>query len=435
MEHVQMPEIIVSPATPSITQTASDPQAQSQQVQSGDSLETTQTTLPTSTAEAGISMTAIPPLVAPSMSATEIVVKTKTIELTAEEIDKKNAIVSQIDFSDSTLSLNYGIGLEKALTPITEGILSSTRTRDLGAVGGIITDVMVQVKNIDLDGKDKSFLSRLFNNVRNKVEVLKAEFADVEKNINRLDRELEGYQITLRQDFILMEKLYEQNREFARALSLYILAGKEALAAYRTGKLTEMTTKAQRTGDVEDAQEVKRAESLLNSFEKRLDALMTVKTSSIQMAPQIQLMQNNNMNLAESLNNTRSLVLPMWKSQYSLAIMIEHERQIVDVQRKVTDATNELLRKNAEMLKQASVEIAKEGERPIIDIETLRYVNTQIISSLEDILRIQDEGRKMRTESERAYQQIEAELAAQSMKFAQQTSVLSGADEAARLTQ
>jgi uncharacterized protein YaaN involved in tellurite resistance len=167
----------------------------------------------------------------------------------------------------------------------------------------------------------------------------------------------------------------------------------------------------------------------VNSFEKRLDALMAIKTSSIQMAPQIQLMQNNNMSLAESLNNTRSLVLPLWKSQYSLAIMIEHERQVVDVQRKVTDATNELLRKNAEMLHQATVDIAKEGERPIIDAETLRHVNTQIISSLDEIVRIQEEGRKLRAESEKVYRDIEGELVAHTLKYAQQTSLLSGAQE------
>jgi uncharacterized protein YaaN involved in tellurite resistance len=367
--------------------------------------------------------------VAPVPVQAEIVVAPKIVQLSAEEASKKDAIVKQIDFADATLSMNYGVGLEKALAPITESILSSTRTRDLGAVGSLITNVMVQVKNIDTEGKDKSFLSRLFNNARNKVEVLKAEFSNVEDNINRLDRELEGYQITLRQDFMLMEKLYEQNRSFARSLTLYVLAGQEALEGYRNGQLAELIAKAQTSGLAEDAQEVKRAESLANSFEKRLDALMAIKTTSIQMAPQIQLMQGNNMSLAESLNNTRSLVLPLWKSQYSLAIVIEHERQIVDVQKKVSDATNELLRKNAEMLRQATVDIAKEGERPIIDIETLRHVNTQIISSLEDILRIQEEGRKLRAESEQAYAQIEGELAAQAMKFARSGSLLSGEQE------
>jgi uncharacterized protein YaaN involved in tellurite resistance len=369
----------------------------------------------------------IPASIAPMP--TEVVVKPKIVELTQEEMDKKDAIVKQIDFSDPTLPLQYGVGLEKALAPITENILSSTRTRDLGGVGSLITDVMVQVKNIDLDGEEKGFFAKLFSGAKTKIEVLKAGYADVEKNINKLDRELEGYQITMHQDFILMEKMYEQNRAFARSLTLYILAGKEAVEKYRQGELAELAARANSTKDAEDAQELRRAEALLNSFEKRIDALMAIKTSSVQMAPQIQLMQNNNMSLAESLNNTRSLVLPMWKSQYSLAIMIEHERQAVDVQKKVTDTTNELLRKNAEMLRQASVDIAKEGERPIIDLETLRHVNAQIIGSLEDIMRIQEEGRKMRAESEKAYSQIESELVAQAIKYSAQTSLLSGAQE------
>jgi len=230
-----------------------------------------------------------------------------------------------------------------------------------------------------------------------------------------------------------MEKLYEQNRAFVRSLSLYILAGKEALAQYKAGDFAALVAKAQASGQAEDAQEAKRAETAISRFERRLDALQAIKTSSIQMAPQIQLMQNNNVTLAENLNNTRSLVLPLWKNQYSIAILVEHERQAVEVQKAVTDATNELLKKNADMLRQATVDIARESERPVIDIDTLKHVNTQVIASLEDILKIQEEGRKLRAESEKAYQQIEDELAAQTMKFAENVSLISGGEEARKV--
>ena len=328
--------------------------------------------------------------------------------LTEEERKTVDAFAKQIDLTNSAMVLQYGAGTQKKMADFSESALENVRSKDLGEVGELLSGVVKELKDFD-EEEEKGFFG-FFKKASNKIESMKVKYAKAEANVNEIVKVLEKHQVQLMKDTALLDKMYELNLTYFKELSMYILAGKKKLQEVRSTQLAELTSRAQASGLPEDAQAAKDLDSMCERFEKKIHDLELTRMISIQTAPQIRLVQNNDTLMVEKIQSTIVNTIPLWKSQMVLALGVEHSTQAAEAQRQVTDMTNELLRKNAEKLKMATVETAKESERGIVDMETLKATNESLISTLDEVMNIQREGRQKRREAEAELQNMEQEL-------------------------
>lgn len=328
--------------------------------------------------------------------------------LTEEEKQAVAAFAEQIDLTNSSMILQYGAGTQKKMADFSENALENVKTKDLGEVGNLLSGVVKELKSFD-EEEEKGFLG-IFKKTSNTIQNMKAKYAKAETNVNQICQVLETHQVQLMKDIAILDKMYELNLTYFKELSMYILAGKKKLQEVREGKQQEMIKKAQESNLPEDAQAARDLENMCNRFEKKLHDLELTRTISIQTAPQIRLVQGNDTLMVEKIQSTVVNTIPLWKSQMVLALGVEHSTQAAEAQRKVTDMTNELLKKNAEKLQMATVETAKESERGIVDIETLKATNESLINTLDEVMRIQSEGRQKRKEAEAEMVRLEGEL-------------------------
>lgn len=328
--------------------------------------------------------------------------------LTPEERQAVEAFTSQIDLTDSALILQYGAGTQKKMADFSESALENVKTKDMGEIGELLSGVVRELKDFD-EEEEKGFLG-IFKKTSNKIATMKVKYAKAETNINQICKVLENHQVQMMKDIAILDKMYEVNLTYFKELSMYILAGKKKLQETRNYKLQELMMKAQQSGLPEDAQAAKDLDSMCNRFEKKIHDLELTRTISIQTAPQIRLVQGNNTLMVEKIQSTIVNTIPLWKSQMVLSLGVEHSTQAAAAQREVSNMTNELLKKNAEKLKIATVETAKEAERGIVDIDTLKVTNESLISTLDEVMHIQKEGRQKRQEAELEMQRLENEL-------------------------
>lgn len=329
--------------------------------------------------------------------------------LTEEEQRMVEQFTSQIDLNNTNVILQYGAGTQKKMADFSEKALSNVQTKDLGEIGELITDVVSELKGFNAEEEEKGFFGRLKKSTQ-KLSNLKSKYDKAEVNVNKICKVLEGHQVQLLKDAALLDKMYEQNKVYFKELSMYILAGKRKLEQVRTTELPALLERANKSGLPEDAQAAKDLDSLCTRFEKKIHDLELTRMISVQTAPQIRLVQNNDTIMVEKIQSTIVNTIPLWKSQMVLAMGLEHSVQASKAQREVTDFTNDLLKKNAEKLKIATIETAKESERGIVDMETLRVTNESLISTLDEVLRIQVEGKEKRREAEQEMQRLEGEL-------------------------
>lgn len=329
--------------------------------------------------------------------------------LTAEEKKMVEDFSQKIDLHNSQAILQYGAGTQKKMADFSENALKNVRTKDMGEVGDMLSGLVVELKSFEITEEDKGILG-LFKKSANKVTGLKAKYDKTETNVNNVCQALEKHQVTLMKDIALLDKMYDANLSYFKELSMYIIAGKQKLEEVRNGELAEAKAKAQASNLPEDAQAAKDIEAMCDRFEKKLHDLELTRMISIQTAPQIRLVQNNDTMMAEKIQSTLVNTIPLWKSQMVLALGIEHSNQAAKAQREVTDVTNELLKKNADLLKTASVETAKESERGIVDMETLQHTNETLISNFDEVMKIQEDGRAKRQAAEQEMQRLETEL-------------------------
>lgn len=329
--------------------------------------------------------------------------------LTAEEKKMVEDFSQKIDLHNSQAILQYGAGTQKKMADFSENALKNVRTKDMGEVGDMLSGLVVELKSFEITEEDKGILG-LFKKSANKVTGLKAKYDKTETNVNNVCQALEKHQVTLMKDIALLDKMYDANLSYFKELSMYIIAGKQKLEEVRNGELAEAKAKAQASNLPEDAQAAKDIEAMCDRFEKKLHDLELTRMISIQTAPQIRLVQNNDTMMAEKIQSTLVNTIPLWKSQMVLALGIEHSNQAAKAQREVTDVTNELLKKNADLLKTASVETAKESERGIVDMETLQHTNETMISTFDEVMKIQEDGRAKRQAAEQEMQRLETEL-------------------------
>lgn len=328
--------------------------------------------------------------------------------LSEEEKAQVAAFAEQIDLTNSTVILQYGAGTQKKMAEFSETALSNVKSKDLGEVGTLLSGVVAELKDFD-EEETKGFLG-LFKKGSNKLETLKAKYAKAEANVNEIVQVLEGHQVQLLKDVAVLDKMYELNLTYYKELTMYILAGKKKLQEVRSTQLSELRAKAEATGLAEDAQAAKDLDDMCNRFEKKLYDLELTRQIAMQTAPQIRMVQSNDTIMVEKIQSTVVNTIPLWKSQMVLALGVEHSMQAAEAQRQVTDITNELLKKNAEKLKITSVETAKEAERGIVDMETLKTTNQALISTFDEVMKIQQEGRVKRQEAEAEMQRMENEL-------------------------
>ena len=328
--------------------------------------------------------------------------------LNEEEKRQVEEFAKQIDLHNSTAILQYGVGTQKKMADFSGNALENVKTKDLGEVGEMLSDVVTQLKVFD-EEEEKGFLG-LFKKPAHKLESMKAKYARAETNVNKICEALENNQVQLLKDISLLDKMYDLNLTYFKELSMYILAGKKKLAETRETELPQLLAKAKASGLPEDAQAARDLEALCDRFEKKLHDLELTRMVSIQTAPQIRLVQSSDTMMVEKIQSTIVNTIPLWKSQMVLALGVTHAEQAAKAQREVSDMTNELLRKNAEVLKTASIESAKESERGIIDMETLKNTNANLISTLDEVMKIQADGREKRRIAEQEMQNMENEL-------------------------
>ncbi len=328
--------------------------------------------------------------------------------LTQEERKMVEDFAGQIDLRNSTVILQYGAGAQKKIADFSETALANVRTKDLGEIGELLSGVVSELRKFD-EEEDKGLFG-IFKRSGNKIEAMKSKYDKAEVNISKICGVLEEHQIQLLKDTAMLDKMYDLNKNYYKELSMYILAGKKKLDKAKKDELPVLMEKARTSGLPEDAQAVNDFVALCDRFEKKIHDLELTRMVSIQMAPQIRLIQGNDTIMAEKIQSTLVNTIPLWKSQMVLALGVSHSAQASQAQREVTDMTNELLKKNAAVLKLATVETAKEAERSIVDIETLKQTNESLISTLDEVVRIQEEGRQKRKEAEVELRRIEGEL-------------------------
>ena len=329
--------------------------------------------------------------------------------LTDAEKKMVDDFAKQIDLHNSAAILQYGAGAQKKMADFSESALANVRTKDLGEVGDMLSSVVTELKSFDTEEEEKGFLG-LFRKSANKMTAMKAKYEKAETNVSKICKVLENHQVQLMKDVAVLDKMYELNKTYFKELSMYILAGKKKLAYVRDTELPALIKKAQESGLPEDAQVARDLDALCGRFEKKLHDLELTRQISLQTAPQIRLVQGNDTMMVEKIQSTVVNTIPLWKSQMVLALGVAHSADAAKAQREVTDMTNELLRKNAQTLKMATVETAKESERGIVDMETLKATNESLISTLDEVMRIQQEGHQKRMEAEVEMQKIEDEL-------------------------
>lgn len=335
--------------------------------------------------------------------------------LTEEEKKMAAEYAQQIDLYDSGAVLQYGAGVQKKMADFSEKALENVRTKDLGEIGDLLSGVVTELRDFD-EEETKGFFG-FFKKSANKVTALKARYEKAEANISRICETLEGYQRQLLKDAAILDKMYGQNLEYFRELSIYIAAGKKKLEDTRNVQLPALVQKANATGLAEDIQAARDLESMCERFEKKVHDLELTRMIAIQTAPQIRLVQNNDTQMVEKIQSTIVNTVPLWKSQMVLALGVEHSAQAAQAQREVTDMTNELLKKNAERLKMATIESARESERGIVDMETLKTTNEALISTLDEVMKIQQEGREKRRAAEAEIGRLEGDLKAKLLEI------------------
>ena len=316
----------------------------------------------------------------------------------------------KIDITDSNMVLQYGAAAQKNVAGFSENALSSVRTKDLGEVGKSLSDLVVELKGFGQEEEEKKGLFGLFKKTGNKLEAMKAQYAKVEANVDKIARELEQHQVTLMKDVAMFDQMYELNLTYYKELTMYILAGKRRLAEVRDTELPALKARAEQTGAQEDAQKYNDLAQMCDRFEKKLHDLELTRMISVQMGPQTRLLQNNDTLMVEKIQSSLVNTIPLWKSQMVLALGLEHSRQATAAQSAVTEMTNSLLKKNADMLKMGTIETAREAERSVVDMETLQHTNQQLISTLDEVLNIQKEGAAKRRAAEAELGRIEGEL-------------------------
>ena len=329
--------------------------------------------------------------------------------LTPEERKMVEDFATKIELNNSNMILQFGAGAQKKMADFSENALNNVKSKDLGEIGTMLSSVVTELKSFEEEEEEKGLLG-FFKRSSNKITAMKAKYAKAEENVNRICQVLEGHQIQLLKDIGMLDKMYELNKVYFKELSMYILAGKKKLDHATKVELPAMQEKARQSGLPEDAQAANDFASLCNRFEKKLHDLELTRMISIQMAPQIRLVQGNDTMMSEKIQSTIVNTIPLWKSQMVLALGIHHSEQAAKAQREVTDMTNELLRKNAQTLKLATIETAKESERGVVDIETLKITNESLISTLDEVMRIQTEGREKRKQAEIELREIENQL-------------------------
>lgn len=329
--------------------------------------------------------------------------------LTEQERGMVDDFADKIQLNNSSQILQYGAGAQKKMADFSEKALDNVRTKDLGEIGDMLSNVVTELKSFDMEEEEKGFLG-MFKKSANKLTAMKAKYAKAEVNIEQICKLLEQHQVQLLKDIAVLDKMYELNRTYFKELSMYILAGKKKLAKVEREDLAGLQRKAQESGFPEDAQAANDLAALINRFEKKLHDLELTRMISIQMAPQIRLVQGSDISMTEKIQSTLVNTVPLWKSQMVIALGIAHSGQAAKAQREVTDMTNELLRKNAANLKMATIETARESERGVVDIETLKVTNESLISTLDEVMKIQTEGRQKRQEAEKELNRIENEL-------------------------
>ena len=328
--------------------------------------------------------------------------------LTPEEQAMVTAFAEQIDVENTSQILQYGAGTQKKLADFSDAALANVRTQDLGEVGDLIAGVVSELK--DFEAEEKKGLMGFFRKKADQLENMKNRYAKAEVNVARIGDALQQHQVRLMKDSAVLDKMYEQNLAYFKELSMYILAGKQKLRQVRGGKLQQLEARAQQSGLAEDAQAARDLADKLNRFEKKIHDLELTRAISIQTAPQIRMIQNNDNVMVEKIQTTLMNTIPLWKNQMVLALGIAHSTEAAQAQRQVTDITNALLRQNAEKLHMASIETAKEAERGIVDIETLKATNAKLIQTFDDVLKIQAEGRAKRLAAEQEMAKMENDL-------------------------
>lgn len=333
----------------------------------------------------------------------------ENLELTPEEQKQVDEFIGKIDIMDSNAVMTYGAATQEKLSKFSEQALESVRTKDMGETGEMITSLIAELKNFDVDDTEKG-LKALFHKTANKATALKAKYSKVETNVNSIVNTLETHQATLMKDVATLDQMYDMNLDYFHELTMYIAAGKTKLEQIREGELKELQAKAEASGDQQDVQAAKDMAEMCDRFEKKIYDLELTRTISLQTGPQIRMIQNADTLMAEKIQSTIVNTIPLWKNQMVIALGVEHAGQAAKAQREVTDMTNELLKKNADKLKSATVEAAKESERGIVEIETLKHTNETLISTLDEVLAIQSEGKQKRADAEKELAAIENQL-------------------------
>ena len=328
--------------------------------------------------------------------------------LTEEEKQAVADFAGKIDITDSNLVLNYGSAAQKSVASFSENALSKVRNKDLGEVGETLSALVLEVKGFGKE--EKKGLSGLFQKQKDKLALMKEQYGKTEASVDRITKELENHQVTLLKDIAMFDQMYELNLKYYKELTMYIIAGKKRLEQVRAGELEELRKRAEESGLAEDAQKCNDMANLCNRFEKKLHDLELTRMVSLQMGPQTRLLQNNDTLMVEKIQSSLVNTIPLWKSQMVLALGMEHSRQATAAQNAVTETTNELLKKNADLLKMGTVATAKEAERSVIDIETLQHTNEQLVSTLDEVINIQREGAAKRKAAELELGRIEGEL-------------------------
>lgn len=349
------------------------------------------------------------PEAAPEKAAAEPVAMDDRL-LSEEEKQAVEAFAKKIDITDSNQVLQYGAAAQKNVAGFSENALSNVRSKDLGEVGQALSELVVELKQFGQGEEEKKGIFGFFKKSANKLEAMKAQYSKVETNVDRISRQLEQHQVTLLKDIAMFDQMYELNLKYYKELTMYILAGKKKLEDVRGRELPELKKQAETSGAQEDAQKYNDMVQMCERFEKKLHDLELTRMVSIQMGPQTRLLQNNDTLMVEKIQSSLVNTIPLWKSQMVLALGLEHARQATAAQSAVTNMTNELLKKNADLLKTGTVAAAKEAERSVIDIETLQHTNEQLISTLDEVLTIQREGAAKRKAAEAELGRIEGEL-------------------------
>ena len=333
-------------------------------------------------------------------------------ELTAEEKKAVDDFNAKIDVFDSTQILQYGAPAQNKISEFSDSILEDVKTKDTGDAGKLLADLVGQIKNFDasIDGSNKKGLAKIFSNAKKELDTLIAKYSKIETNIDSIEKGLDKNKIQLLKDIETFDEMYDRNLEFFKEISLYIIAGERKLEELKNVTLPELKKKAEESGEQLDIQKVQDLEAQINRFEKKIYDLKTTRIISIQMAPQIRLLQNNDAELVEKIQSSITNTIPLWKNQIVLSLGLNNAKKSLKAQQAVTELTNEMLKKNSETLKQGTIEVAKESERAIVDIETLKKTNKDLIDTLDSVIKIHEEGRVKRAAAEVELQNIEKEL-------------------------